>query len=175
MASLSAKYAQAKDADFLEQVEVTSAAKSVVDLHRSNLLRLQTTELVEEARLSIDKVSWRSAAEEYVALLSSWIAEIKSSSVSTEESLCPRLADKPLSFALDSVLTVQPTESYAAGGLGLTQPSSNAGVLPILELLVKIPSSVFEPKDYLRHRYFDVSLENLLNRCRHRSLTHSCD
>jgi hypothetical protein len=62
-------------------------------------------------------------------------------------------------FGGGSTLQVEPVGSYGANGMGgLTHTTSNANVLPTLDLAVLLPASYFLPKDYLDHRYFDVRI-----------------
>jgi hypothetical protein len=150
----------AADATFLETVDIDQTS-SVVDLHRSNLLRIQANELVDACTISPDK-QWVKIAHEYMEYVSDLVASMDTSLIEThnKDALPPfstKLSDRPISngFPCKDTLSVsQPLHPL----LGLSMPSGNANVLPTFQLRVKIPSSAMEPKDYLRHRYFDVSL-----------------
>lgn len=51
-----------------------------------------------------------------------------------------------------------PNPSLSATSL-LTKPSGNAHIPPSIELHVVLPDSFYSPKDYAKHRYFQVRLE----------------
>lgn len=133
-------------ADLLETIDQTS---SVIDLHRSNLLRLQAKELVDACEVDIHHVKWGPSALEYMAKVRQIIEGL--SPVDLDTATPSMLADRPSKFTLPSL------QAEPGIILGLTKPSGNANVLATLPLIVKVPNNVFENKDYMRHRYFDVS------------------
>jgi hypothetical protein len=142
----------AQDAEFLEQTTVDQTS-SVSSLHRSNLLRLQCDELLQEC--TPGNKLWVSIATEYVDHVNQLIATMNN------ESFVP-LHPAPFSTQLSdkktvSVATVK-LQTLATEEIGLTTAAGNANVLPTFRIKVVIPNAVFEPKDYLRHRYLDVSL-----------------
>ena len=72
-------------------------------------------------------------------------------------------------------LQIESVGCYGAGGVGLTTFSANARVLPTIDVAVLIPSfllagentqdeiGMIGGKDYLNHRYFDVSFFSSLS------------
>lgn len=139
-----------EDASLLDAIDTAST----LDLHRSNLLRLQVTELLEECQLDLEDRKWTIETQEYIHLLSKIISEVE-----VEETGIRELADKPLSVQLgpskNLCLSMQPI-GCTKTRIGLTKKSGNAQVLPTFDYMVKIPSAVFSTKDYLNYRYFDV-------------------
>ena len=190
----SKKDATARDADFLNDPNTntassaasSSSAYSIVQLHRSNLLRLQIDQLVDECRcFSLQQhphsssnsnsseqqelqhqVHWASTAIDYLQVLKQIIVNGTSS---TDLTLTPATAtDAPFDCrrsdrAAQNALSVTFTEplQVVVSCLDQTtttlcqQPLGNAHVWPTLPLLVQIPNSCFEAKDYLRNRYWD--------------------
>jgi hypothetical protein len=152
----------AADATFLETVDVDPSS-SVEDLHRSNLLRIQAQQLIDECSIAPDK-QWVKVAHQYLEHVSNVVSNINvGAELQRTGSLQPpfstRLSDQkisPASIRLNDPLTVS---SLPHPFLGLSTPAGNAQVLPTLTLQVKIPASTMEAKDYLRYRYFDVSSE----------------
>jgi hypothetical protein len=150
----------AVDAEFLETMDQTA---SITDLHRSNLLRLQTQELVSACQLELSlqeqHVQWADVAHEYINAVTALIETIPATTIRhSKQSPFLSQSDKKKDLTVElgkTKLTVEPTACYQAG-IGLTVPSGNANVLPTLDLVVKLPNDMFDDKDYLRHRYFDV-------------------
>jgi hypothetical protein len=162
----------AADAEFLESMDQTS---SITDLHRSNLLRLQTQELVSACQLELNMLSqhvqWADVAHGYVQSVTCLIETIPATTVrhSKKSPFALQSDKKDIEIQLGSSagtasaggiktasgLQVEPMGCYQAG-IGLTVPSGNANVLPTLDLVIQLPNSMFDSKDYLRHRYFDV-------------------
>lgn len=189
------KSTAALDAEFLESVVAdptatattatgTSSSSSVSELHRSNLLRLQSDELIQECSLSMQnrETSWAKHVQEYVHTVSQIIENMPTSKVSWESFWSSkkkkgnRLPPPPpfLSeitktnsknslndFDIPKLRVVEPMGCYVAN-LGLTKPSGNASVLPTVDLKVHLPNAMFDAKDYLRHRYFHVSRIHLI-------------
>jgi hypothetical protein len=138
----------AKDAALLESIDTSST----MDLHRSNLMRMQITELLEECQLDLETRKWAVEAQEYLQSLSKIIPKITINAKKYQD-----LADKPVSVEIsEGRLTVEPI-GCTKTPLSWTKKSGNAQVLPTFSLMVMIPSDVFGSKDYLNHRYFDVS------------------
>ena len=170
----------AEDAEFLETIDQTA----VVDLHRSNLVRMQAEELVKECSLDFSAqqqhhhhhdgtalsataaTKWSHRARDYVTTVTNIIENTSSSSVVIQS---PG-ADFPFSLRSDNrngcrddpLQFPQSLKVQAAGcfgsGIGLTATQGNANVLPTLQLVVKLSSSddtFLKPKDYLKHRYLD--------------------
>lgn len=138
-----------EDAGLLEAIDTAST----LDLHRSNLLRLQVAELLEECQLDLENRKWTIETQEYFHFLSKIISQVE-----IEEKGIRELADKPLSVELGPskqlCLSIQPIGCTKAR-LGWTKKSGNAQVLPTFDYMVNIPSEVFSTKDYLHYRYFD--------------------
>lgn len=163
----------AADASFLETLDQTA---SVLDLHRSNLLRLQAEELVNECRLGNGTMSQvNSFVEKLTPLLESVsISKIDESTLTS----CPFKFHTKRSQLLeglkkklpkkDMTLQVRPftplTESTASsvfhhlgrGCCGLTKASGNANVLPTFDVILRMPNSLWEAKDYKSCKYLDV-------------------
>ena len=146
-----------KDAEFL--------ADAVHDLHKSNLLRLQLELLVKECRLSLDEhedgyVSWAPVAREYVESLQSVIKRIEPTTLTnkTSEVYMSQLPTKLLSDRAVESLEVpwsEPLDCYWQSPLYMTKYRGNGNVLPTFKLVIVIPNSTFDSKDYLRNRYLD--------------------
>jgi hypothetical protein len=181
----------AADAEFLDTMDQNQNVTSITDLHRSNLLRLQTQELVTACQLDLQvqeqHVQWADVAHGYVSAISALIETIPATTIqhskkspfplqSDKKDLDVQLGNSTMGGAAtatstasgggggaggaggvktSSGLQVEATGCYQAG-IGLTVPSGNANVLPTLDLVVKLPNSMFDVKDYIRHRYFDV-------------------
>jgi hypothetical protein len=182
-------------------------ANAVTELYRSNLLRMECQELVQESMLHVSphtgesphEVKWASQARTYVQSLehllndmpgcssttaaawtkSSLLVPTTTTSTTTNNASSSKKQPEsrywipmqslkfarahdtttPLvtTFGGGSTLQMEPVGSYGANGMGgLTHTTSNANVLPTLDLAVLLPASYFLPKDYLDHRYFDV-------------------
>lgn len=138
----------AKDAALLESIDTSST----MDLHRSNLLRLQVAELLEECQLDLHTRKWATDAQEYLQILSKMIPKMDLSQKKTYQDR----ADKPISVSTTSRLSVEPI-GCTKSPVGWTKKSGNAQVLPTFDLMVQLPSDIFSGKDYLNYRYFDVS------------------
>lgn len=174
----------AADAEFLDTMDHNQNTASITDLHRSNLLRLQTQELVTACQLDLavqeQHVQWADVAHGYVSAVSALIETIPAATIqhSKKSPFVLQSDRKDLSVQLGSTdaattasgvktssgLQVESTGCYQAG-IGLTVPSGNANVLPTLDLVIKLPNSMFDVKDYIRHRYFDVRNVILLSLC----------
>jgi hypothetical protein len=174
----------AADAEFLDTMDQNQNVTSITDLHRSNLLRLQTQELVQACQLDLavqeQHVQWADVAHGYVSAISALIETIPAATIThSKKSPFPLQSDKKdLDVQLGSISTGEGEGSNTAtatasgiktssglqveavgcyqAGIGLTVPSGNANVLPTLDLVIKLPNSMFDVKDYIRHRYFDV-------------------
>lgn len=156
----------AQDASLLQNIVDTS---STMELHRSNLMRLQVQELLEECLLDMKSRKWASEAQEYLQLVTKYVSQVnyktmngqKSSRNITSISLKDR-ADKvvhiePLDTRNKPMLSMEPvgcTKSH----FGWTTKSGNAQHLPTFSFMVMLPTELFLPKDYLHYRYFDVSV-----------------
>jgi len=158
----------AKDAALLDSIDLSST----MDLHRSNLMRLQITELLDECQLDIKGRKWAIEAHEYlqhVTKLTSHAAKqhftVSSSSKSKKEETPFSIkdqADKVVhieKIALSSKnntagITIEPI-GCTKSQFGWAKKSGNAQMLPTFSLMVKLPVEFFSSKDYLKYRYFD--------------------
>ena len=140
----------AADALFLESTPV-------LELHRSNVLRLETLELLKECRLDVQHVSWHAAAHDYIASLNQVLTKLPDQ-VDCKDEKCPfpLEADKPptLTLSRDAPLHVA---WHPASQVGITTRAGNAKELPLLDCTIALPNDLWSPKDYLNHRYFHVS------------------
>jgi hypothetical protein len=135
------------DALLLESVDLSSTTA----LHRSNLMRMQVTELLEECQLNLQTRKWSSEAHEYLQLLSSLVSKM-----SIQQQNIKEQADKLMSVKLLEGLTMEPIGCTKAS-VGWTKKTGDAQVLPTFSLMLLLPNDMFTSKDYLNYRYFDVS------------------
>jgi len=154
----------AKDAAMLESIDLTST----MDLHRSNLMRMQVNELLEECKLDIKGRVWTTHAHEFLQDLTKIISQgAKQIFKSTSDHSIKDRADKvvhiekiqsssSLSKKLkqNNILSVEPI-GCTKSQFGWTKKSGNAQMLPTFSLMVKLSSELFSSKDYLSYRYFD--------------------
>ena len=143
----------AKDAALLESVDTSST----MDLHRSNLMRMQVTELLEECQLDLQTRKWATDAQDYMRGLSKILLQVN---LNTLQKYQDR-ADKAVSIQSTSRLSVEPI-GCTKTPVGWTKRAGNAQVLPTFTLMVMLPSDLFSAKDYLHYRYFDVSFNLVL-------------
>jgi hypothetical protein len=203
------------DAEFLEyaakeQLEIitpSTSSTAYASLHRSNIIKLQTDQLLEESYITTttkkkDKKKGGDIANSSDTLLGSapWYNTIAEPYIDTVQYILDNhlpevtlntpssnknnknengypfqiFADRNVSVTIgggdsnDNKLRMytgyRRTESSVLNQLGYTNPQSgNANVIPTIERTILIPSSTFTSsndssnKDYLRHRYTDVS------------------
>mmetsp|Transcript_14570 Transcript_14570/g.35207 ORF Transcript_14570/g.35207 Transcript_14570/m.35207 type:complete len:1208 (+) Transcript_14570:97-3720(+) len=136
-----------QDAALLESIDTSSA----MNLHKSNLMRMQVAELLDECQLDLQSRKWASNANEYLQMLSRLVPK----TVFKVEKLKDK-ADKPISIEIrrDNPLTVEPI-GLTKTPIAWTKKSGNAQVLPTFDLCVKIPEASISKKDYMNHRYID--------------------
>ncbi|GKY91460.1 hypothetical protein MPSEU_000118300 [Mayamaea pseudoterrestris] len=146
----------AADANFLEEIDVNQAS-SVIDLHRSNLLRIQAEQLVEECRIKQD-ASWVKVAQAYMDHVGEVVSSMTIQSNEMQDlpasPFSTKLSDRKsaaTAVSVDNLQVSQPSHPF----IGLSTLQGNANVLPTFTLHVKCSKSILEPKDYLRNRYFD--------------------
>lgn len=150
----------AKDAALLDEVDPTAT----LELHRSNLLRLQSNELLNECHLDITSQKWTAQAHEYLQTLAKHVHKFQLPSASTEDKasqgMMIRRADKAVQVSSlnKQDLTIEPTgwTKHMSPTAGWTKPTGNAQVLPTFTVSVLLPSSLFSSKDYMNYRYHDV-------------------
>mmetsp|Transcript_2252 Transcript_2252/g.3339 ORF Transcript_2252/g.3339 Transcript_2252/m.3339 type:complete len:1276 (+) Transcript_2252:234-4061(+) len=140
------------DASFLETAQ---ADAHHVALHRSQVLRLETEELLNECCLDLNHISWAAQQREYLNLLSNLITKIPGSADAITGCPFPLKSDKISSIQLPegSDLSIVPTGSYALNCL--TKRAGNANIVPTLDCAVIVRNSFWAAKDYQNHRYFD--------------------
>ena len=161
----------AKDAALLESIDLSST----MDLHRTNLMRMQVKELLDECKLDIKGRKWTTHAHEYLQDVTKIITnasdsifseDTKNSKTASESSYSVKdRADKVVHIEKiikkkgknnNTVLTVEPI-GCTKSQFGWTKKSGNAQMLPTFSLMIKLPAELFSSKDYLNYRYFDVS------------------
>jgi len=159
----------AKDAELLDSIDLSST----MDLHRSNLMRMQVTELLEECQLDLKGRKWAVEAHEYLQNLTKLVSQATKQEFTSKKEAAPYStrdrADKVVHIeklpAVSSSssknnnsnvagITVEPI-GCTKSQFGWTKKAGNAQMLPAFSLMVKLPVEFFSPKDYLKHRYFD--------------------
>ncbi|KAL3914887.1 MAG: hypothetical protein SGILL_005901 [Bacillariaceae sp.] len=159
----------AQDAAMLETIV---DASSTMDLHRSNLMRLQVQELLEECQLKdLSTRKWAEEAHEYLQVVTKCIekitfktlllAEGEASGANTNSPIAIKhRADKvvyiepPSSKKRSALLQLEPL-GFTKNQFAWTKKSGNAQQVPTFSFLVVLPKEFFLPKDYLHYRYFD--------------------
>lgn len=163
----------AQDAALLESIV---DASSTMELHRSNLMRLQVQELLEECQLDIKTRKWASEAQDYLKLVTKYISQVNDKILfAGEETLSNNnkgisfqdQADRPVHLeplskrqqhsTTSPLLHMEPLGCTKVQ-FGWTKKAGNAQQLPTFSCIVQLPSDLFLPKDYLHYRYFDVSV-----------------
>ena len=141
----------AKDASFLDQTPI-------LELHRNNLLNIEVNELLNETRCNLTpsdaNVGWATYARDYVAMVTTIIHQMPAGKTTADP--CP-LSKANVAIQVPTQLKVEPIGSFGANSVGLTNQAGNANVLPTLDCVVMLPDSIWNSKDYLNHRYIDVS------------------
>ena len=157
-----------KDAELLESIDLSST----MDLHRSNLMRMQVKELLEECQLDIKGRKWTGHATEYLQELTNIISGASKDLFKTKESYSIKdRADRvvhvekihPLKVSKNNngnMFLIEPI-GCTKSQFGWTKKSGNAQMLPTFSLMLKLPRELFSSKDYLNYRYFDVSRSDL--------------
>jgi hypothetical protein len=139
------------DASFLEAVE-----NPLVEIHKSNVLKLEIEELLDECRLNFQDASWSKAASDYITFLSNIITNIPETEISKEG--CPFILRSGKVSLTQMPLGLKLLNAGSYGFNGLTKKSGNANVIPCLDCAIVIPDSYWHTKDYSNHRYLDVSI-----------------
>jgi hypothetical protein len=144
-----------QDAALLESIDTSSA----MNLHKSNLMRMQVGELLEECQFDLQSRKWASDANEYLQMVSRVISKIMFKEGSYQDR-----ADRPASVEIhkENNLSVEPI-GFTKTPFAWTKKSGNAQVLPTFTLLVTLPADAISAKDYLNNRYIDVSTTELEN------------
>jgi hypothetical protein len=142
----------AQDAALLETIDPTAT----MDLHRSNLMRLQTTELLQECQLDLATRKWAGDAQEYLQVIGGLVDSIGG----WKEDVKQQFGDKTSVVVLEvpknsfSVVPIGCTKTP----IGWTKPSGNAQLLPTFHLMVLMPKEIIHSKDYMNYKYLDVSV-----------------
>ncbi|CAJ1946539.1 unnamed protein product [Cylindrotheca closterium] len=136
-----------QDAALLDSIDTSSA----MNLHKSNLMRMQVAELLDECQLDLQSRRWASDANEYLQMISRLVPKTAFKMEKLKDK-----ADKPISLEIqrDNPLTVEPI-GLTKTPIAWTKKSGNAQVLPTFDLCVKVPEISISKKDYLNHRYID--------------------
>lgn len=152
----------AKDAALLDSIDLSST----MDLHRSNLMRMQVAELLEECQLDLKGRKWATDAHEYLQQVTKLVSDAtKQNFVSKKLEMAGSVQERA-----DKVVHIEKIKATKKNGAGITiepigctksqfgwtKKSGNAQVLPTFSLMVKLPEAFFNSKDYLKYRYFDV-------------------
>lgn len=134
----------AADASFLE-------AMPILELHRSNVLRLETEELLKACRLDIMHAKWHTSSQQYLAAVNQVLQDIERNVTITKDCPLPLQADKlpTAPIVLEKPLHVH----WNYNTVGLTTKAGNAKELPLLECSIAL--DLWGGKDYLHYRYFD--------------------
>jgi hypothetical protein len=162
----------AADAEFLAQQQ-----QPEMELHRSHRLRLQTEELLQETSLTMDGTNkgpkWASTLHIYLQSVQEIVTSLSLQSIKHDPSSPFYLAyshnnnnhKKDVEVLHKTVLSSTSSLSVelpsAWDYLGLTTAAGNAHVVPTFTVWVRCPNDLWGKKDYLRHRYFQVSLSNI--------------
>jgi hypothetical protein len=128
----------------------------LVEIHKSNVLKLEIEELLDECRLNFQDVSWSKAASDYITFLSNIVTNIPETEISKEG--CPFILRSGKVSLIQMPLGLKLLNAGAYGFNGLTKKSGNANVIPCLDCAIVIPDSYWHTKDYSNHRYLDVSI-----------------
>ncbi|KAG7353253.1 Nrap PAP/OAS1-like domain containing protein [Nitzschia inconspicua] len=154
-----------QDAELLQSIV---DASSTMELHRSNLMRLQVEELLEECLLDMKSRKWASEAQDYLQLVTKYVSQVNYKTLIEGEPSCGSnnnvislkdQADRvvhipPLSEEKSPLLLMEPL-GCTKSQFGWTKKSGNAKQLPAFSFMVQLPTEIFLPKDYLHYRYFD--------------------
>ena len=163
----------------MDSNDITSASviETSMGLHRSNMLRLQIQELLDECHIKeLSSTKWALSAHEYLETVSNIITSEVPSFHCNKKASSKNLSDKPVIIDWENKkssngsddeensdndndsdpLIVTPI-GCTKSPIGWTKSSGNAKQLPTFTLMVQLPTSIFSSKDYLHYRYFDVS------------------
>jgi len=140
------------DASFLETAQ---ADAHHVALHRSQVFRLETEELLNECCLELDNISWGSHQHDYLNTISNLVSKFPGGTKSLDDCPFDLRSKKITSFEMPkgADFSITPIGSYALDCL--TKKAGNANVIPTLDCAIVVPNSVWNTKDYLDHRYID--------------------
>lgn len=160
----------AKDAALLDSIDLSST----MDLHRSNLMRMQVTELLEECQLDLKGRKWTIEAHEYLQDVTKLVSQAAKQHFMASSSSKSKKGETPFSIKdrADKVVHIEKLAATSSkknnagitiepigctkSQFGWTKKSGNAQMLPTFSLMVKLPVEFFSSKDYLKYRYFDV-------------------
>jgi hypothetical protein len=158
------KHTLAQDAALLETIV---DASSTMDLHRSNMMRLQVQVLLKECHLHLKSRKWASDAHEYLQRVTKCVERVNQEMIFEREQgssiAIKDRADKVVHIDASSIndagsplLHLEPL-GCAKRQFAWTRKSGNAQQLPTFSFMITLPTQLFLPKDYLHYRYFDVS------------------
>lgn len=148
------------DASFLETVPL-------VELHKSNILKLEMEELLHECRMTSKDDATASPSREYIALLSNIISKLAAGESGTATTTskkdvvgCPFVLQSDKVATTTIALPSKPMALVPTGSHAIqcgTKKAGNANVVPTVDCAIVIPNDYWNSKDYLNHRYMDVS------------------
>ena len=159
----------AKDAALLDSIDLSST----MDLHRSNLMRMQVAELLEECKLDLKGRKWAMEAHEYLQNVTELVSQaakhhfVASSKSKNEDATISvrNRADKEVLIGKiagtakkgSCGIAIEPI-GCTKSQFGWTKKSGNAQMLPTFSLMAKLPAELFSSKDFMKYRYFDVRI-----------------
>jgi hypothetical protein len=147
----------AADANFLEH----TATPLLGELHRSNILRLETCELLEECKLDFLTVPWHASALLYMENMNRTLETMTTTIQPTQDDCpLPLTSDKPISSSLHLKTPLTVSLDTVTTCLGMTTKQGNAKELPVIKCYISLPNDLWNPKDYLHHRFFTVRQNN---------------
>ncbi len=148
-------------------LETIVDASSTMDLHRSNMMRLQVQELLKECHLDLKSRNWASEAHEYIQLVTKCVEKVNQKAIfDGEENSTISVSDRADKFVsieksslnnLESPLLQMEPLGCTKSQIAWTKKSGNAQQLPTFSFMITLPTQFLLPKDYLHYRYFDVS------------------
>ena len=159
----------------MDSNDITSASviETSMGLHRSNMLRLQIQELLDECHIKeLSSTKWALSAHEYLETVSNIITSEVPSFHCNKKASSKNLSDKPVIIDWENKKSSNDSDDEensdndndsdplivtpigcTKSPIGWTKSSGNAK---------QLPTSIFSSKDYLHYRYFDVSSCSLI-------------
>eukprot|EP00953_Heterococcus_sp_UTEX-ZZ885_P032787 17102-Heterococcus_DN1.PRE.2 len=135
-----------------EAAQLMERDASTATLFKSNLLRLQVTELLEEVRVGYHRTAAKQA-EAFLFELKQALESMSSASVTAQSikgthiKLSQHSEVKPVTLEFAPPAAVDVVGSYLLKTI--VKPSMN------IDIAVEMPASCFHPKDFMNHKYFD--------------------
>jgi U3 small nucleolar RNA-associated protein 22 len=135
-----------------EAAQLMERDASTATLFKSNLLRLEVTELLEEVRVGYHRTAAKQA-EAFLFELKQVLESMPSATVTAQSvkgthiNLSQHSEVKPVTLEFASPAAVDVVGSYLLRTI--VKPSMN------IDIAVEMPASCFHPKDFMNHKYFD--------------------